>query len=101
MDFPNIGAGIGAAIGLSVAIWMTGRRKAELAPRIEPALRERGPLSIPELQAALDMNGFYARGKVTMALGALVQEGKIEVIDAPEGTARLDRINHIRYRWKV
>lgn len=101
MDLPNLGPGIGAAIGVGVAFWLMGRRKAELAPRIEPALKERGPLTLPELQAALDMNGFYKRGKVVMVLGAMVQEGKVEEIPAPEGTPMLERVNHIRYRWKA
>ena len=100
MDFPNLTAGIGAAIGVGIAFWLMGRRNQQFAPRIEPVLKERGALTLPELQAALDMKGFSARGKVAMALNAMTMDGKVETIPAPDGTPMLDRVNHIKYRLK-
>ena len=100
MDSSPFGAAIGMVIGLPIALWIIGRRNRQLAPLIAPALEARGPLTLPELQVAIDMNGFYKRGKVVMALAALVQEGKIEEIPAPPDTPMLERVNHIKYRWK-
>ncbi len=93
-------AGIGAAIGVSIAMWLTQRRNKALAPSIEAKLREGGALTLPQLQEALQMNGFMNRGRVVNALGPMVMAGQVEEIPAPEGTALLDRVNHIRYRLK-
>lgn len=98
MDVPNLTAGIGAAIGVVIAMWITQRRNAELSPKIEAALRAGGEQTLPQLQDALGMKGFYNRGKVVTALGAMVQQGRVKEIPAPEGTPMLERIQHIRYR---
>lgn len=98
MDFtPAIGAGIGVA----VAMWITSRRNQQLAPRVEQGLREGGAQTLPQLQERLGMNGFYNRGKVVTALGAMVQAGAVEEIPAPEGTPMLERIHHIKYRLRA
>lgn len=93
-----IGASIAVGIGLAGVI--TRRRNQRLAPAIEPLLRERGPLTLPELATAMDMGSFYARGKVALALNDLIHAGRVEVIAAPAGTPQLQRVDHIRYRWR-
>lgn len=101
MDLPNLTPAVGAVIGVSVAMWLTSRRNKELSPKIEQCLREGGVQTLPQLQARLGMNGFYNRGKVVTALGSMVQQGQVEEIPAPEGTPMLQRIEHIKYRWKA
>lgn len=100
MDTSFIAPGIGAAIGIGITMMLMNRRKAQLSPGIEKHLRERGTMTLPELQTALGMEGFYNRGKVVMALGALVQEGKIEESTPPPGTKMTEMINVRTYRWK-
>ena len=90
--------GIGVGIGLAIAATLTSKRGQALATRIEPILRERGPLVLQEVADALDMGGFYARGKVVLALNEMVTAGQVAVIDAPEGTPQLEKVKHIRYR---
>src|SRR5512141_1119278 len=82
----TIAIAVGVAIGLLLAVGRQGARNRELAARIEPLLRERGPQTLPELGEALGMGGFLARGKVAMALNDLVLAGKVEVLPAPVGT---------------
>lgn len=93
---------LGAAIALGIGIAMARQRSRnqKLAPSIEARLRERGPQTLPELAGALGMGGFFARGKVALALGDLVSGGRVEVIDAPAGTPQLEKVDHIRYRWR-
>jgi hypothetical protein len=100
MDLPNMTAGVGAAIGVAVAMWLTSRRNEVLTPKIEAQLRAGGEQTLPQLQAGLGMNGFYNRGKVITALGAMVQQGQVVETLAPDGTPMLERVNHIKYRLK-
>jgi hypothetical protein len=91
---------LAVALGIGIAMARQRARNAKLAPAIESRLREGGPQTLPELASALGMGGFLARGKVVLALGDLVNAGRVEVIDAPPGTAQLEKVNHIRYRWR-
>ena len=91
------------AIAAGVAIAMTRQRSQnrKLAPAIEPLLRDRGPLTLPDLATAMNMGGFLSRGKVALALNELALAGQVEIIPAPEGTPQLQKVNHIRYRWRA
>lgn len=89
---------VGIAIGLGIAMAHLRSQSRKLASSIEPLLRARGPLTVPELISGLNLRGFLARGKV--ALDALVATGHVEVTPAPAGTPRLQRIHHIRYGWR-
>jgi hypothetical protein len=84
------------AIGISIAFWLMNRRNAVLAPKIEAALAK-GPLTLHELANGLGMGGFYARGKVVMALNDMVLRGAVSVSEAPPGTPQLQKVHHIRY----
>jgi hypothetical protein len=96
----SIGIGVGVAIGLGIAVARQGKQNQALATRIEPLLREKGAQTLPEIGGALGMGSFFARGKVAMALNDLAMAGKVEVLGAPEGTPQLEKVNHIRYRWR-
>jgi hypothetical protein len=103
MDSTVMGVIIGIAVAVGVSIAMARQRgKSEaLATRVEPLLRERGPLTLPAIAEALGMGGFSGRGKVVFALNELQAQGKVEVIPAPEGTPQLQKVNFIQYRLKA
>jgi hypothetical protein len=88
--------GIPVAIGVAIAFWLVNRRNVALAPKIEAALAN-GPLTLQELANALGMGGFYARGKVVMALNEMVQRGALTLTEVPPGTPQLQKVHHIRY----
>jgi len=68
---------------------------------VPAAIRLDGALDREALAQALEMGGFYARGKVVLALNDLVAAGTVELILAPEGTPQLQKVNHIQYRWRA
>lgn len=88
------------ALGIGIAMARQRSQNQKLAPSIESRLREHGPQTLPELAGALGMGRFFTRGKVVLALGDLVNAGRVEVIDAPPGTPQLEKVNHIRYRLR-
>ena len=93
--------GVSVSVGLAINAWLQQRRNADVAARIEPVLREQGPLPLRALAEALDMPGFYARGKVVLALNQMIAEGRVESIPAPEGTPQLKKGELIRYRLRA
>ncbi|MBL8603175.1 MAG: hypothetical protein JNK72_14725 [Myxococcales bacterium] len=94
---------IGAAVGVGVAIAMQrqARNDTDLGGQITAALERGGAMTLPALQTALQMEGFLKRGKVVMALNALISAGKVELIEAPEGTPQLEKVNHHKYQLKA
>jgi hypothetical protein len=91
---------VAVAAGTLGSQWLQRRRNQDLATRIEPLLRERGALTMSELAQALGMSGFYARGKVLMALGDLVNQQRVQTIPAPEGTPQLQKVKFIKYQLR-
>jgi hypothetical protein len=59
-----------------------------------------GPATLPELAEALNMTGLLAKGKVVMALQEMTSKGRIEVLDAPQGTPQLEKVKFIKYKLK-
>lgn len=100
MDASVLAAGVAAGVGVAIAMALQSRRSGQLNERLVPLLQERGPMTLPALSEALGMGSFMGRGKVTLALGELVQAGKVETLDAPPGTPQLQKVNHIQYRWR-
>jgi len=98
MDTPTlVSVGLAAAVGVIIANQLQRKRNQKLAPAIEAALREQGPLTLPVLSEAVGMKGFMARGKVALALNDMVAQGKLRAIPAPDGTPQLQKVNHIKY----
>jgi len=98
MDVPTmIGIGFAAGLGAYLATRSQRKQNAALAPSIEAALRAQGALTLPALTDAVGLEGFTARGKVMMALNAMVAQKKIRVIPAPDGTSQTQKINFIKY----
>ena len=93
-----IAVGVGA--GLVIASARRKKANASLAETIEPALREHGALTLPALAEKIGMSDFVARGKVAMALNEMAAGGKLEILEAPEGTPQLEKVNHIQYRLR-
>lgn len=101
MDTDTLVPAIGSAIGVAIAMWFISRRNKKLAMPLEQTLRERGPITLPDLAVAVGQGGFMGRGRVVMALNELIQAGKVETIPAPPGTPQLQKVKHIKYRWKA
>jgi len=93
------GAIIGVVVALAMMFW--NRRNAQqgtgLAGQIETALRGHPPATLDEVAQLVGKKGFMARGEVAQALNALVSVNKVRVIDAPEGTPQLKKVDFIRY----
>ena len=93
------GAIIGLVVGLVMFLW--NRRNAQqgtgLAGTIEEAMRGREPLTLAEVAQAVNKPSFFGRGEVAQALNALVSVQKVRVLDAPEGTPQLKKVDFIRY----
>jgi hypothetical protein len=91
------------AIGLSVAIGLLiyqrrqQKKNANLWQQIEPIL-QKGPATLHEISDSVGMSGFYARGKVALALQEMSAQGKVETIPAPDGTPQLEKVKYIKYR---
>ncbi|HEY5451561.1 MAG TPA: hypothetical protein VIQ54_22555 [Polyangia bacterium] len=98
MDTPTlIGIGLAAGIGVLISNRLQKKKNDALAPTIEAALRAQGGLTLPALTEAVGLKGFMARGKVMLALNDMVARGKVRVIQAPEGTTQLEKVNFIKY----
>jgi len=98
MDTPTlIGIGLAAGIGVLISNRLQKKKNDALAPTIEAALRAQGGLTLPALTEAVGLKGFMARGKVMLALNDMVARGKLRVIQAPEGTPQLEKVNFIKY----
>lgn len=93
----------GAIIGLIVALVMmyinkrNARNGTGIAGELERALAERGALTLKEAAAAIGKDTTFGRGSVAQALAGLSSVGKVRTLPAPEGTPRLQKVNHIRY----
>ena len=98
MDTPTlIGIGLAAGIGVLISNRLQKKKNDALAPTIEAALRAQGGLTLAALTEAVGLKGFMARGKVMLALNDMVARGKVRVIQAPEGTTQLEKVNFIKY----
>lgn len=98
--FGKLVIAVSVMIGIGISVAITRRRNAKLAPSIEAQLRRGGPQTLPALAQALGMGGFFSRGKVVLALNDLAAAGHVDIIPAPEGTAQLQKVHHILYRWR-
>ena len=92
-----IGIGLAAAIGVLISNRLQKKKNKALAPAIESALRAQGALTLPALAEACGFKGVLARGKVALALNDLVAQGKVRMIQAPDGTPQLQKINFVKY----
>jgi hypothetical protein len=96
-----LGALIGASVSLGLVLHhaLQRKRNARLWERLEPLLRQ-GPATLACLAEAMGHVGFFARGKVLLALQQAIALGRVEVVDAPPGTPQLEKVKHITYRLK-
>ncbi len=90
---------IGASAGgtAALAVMVSQRRGNKTASEVLPLLRERGPLTIPEIMEQLGLVGFSAQGKVVMALDSLIRAGSVEERPVPPGTPQLEKIKVRKY----
>ena len=98
--FGNVVIAASIAVGIGIAMARQRKQNAKLAPSVEAHLREHGAVTLPVLATALGMGGFFARGKVVLALNDLVVAGRVEMIPAPDGTPQLQKVDNIRYRLR-
>ena len=94
---------IGAIAGgtAALAVMVSQRRGNKTALEIMPLLRDRGPLTIPEIMEQLGLVGFTAQGKVVMALDSLIRAGTVEERPVPAGTPQLDKIKVRKYALRA
>ena len=91
-----IGAIAGSTAALALVVSQR-RGNNRTASEVWPLLRERGPLTIPEIMNQLGLQGFSAQGKVVTALDSLIREGRVEERPVPPGTPTLEKINFRKY----
>ena len=94
---------IGAIAGgtAALAVMVTQRRGNKTALEVLPLLRDRGPLTIPEIMDQLGLVGFSAQGKVVMALDSLIRSGNVEERPVPPGTPQLEKIKVRKYALRA
>ena len=90
---------IGGISGLGAVLVMQARGKKD-AIQVLPVLRAKGPLSIPQLQEAMNMPGVMKRGKLVYALDSLVRSGQVTVNEPPPGTPQLKKLDVRTYAAK-
>jgi hypothetical protein len=95
-----IASSVAVGIGLLIATARQNKKNRDLAVSITPVLREGGPMTLQALADKLGMGGFYARGKVVLALNDMAAQGNVEVIPAPEGTPQLQKVKFVQYRLR-
>jgi predicted transcriptional regulator len=95
-----MGAIIGAVVG-TVTVIVNQQQAKTLALRVLPMLRERGPMTVPEVVTALGMKGMNAQGKVAITLAHLVKTGQVLEQPVPPGTKRLEKIKIRKYVAKA
>ena len=94
---------IGAIAGgtAALAVMVSQRRGNKTALEVMPLLRDRGPLTIPEIMEQLGLIGFSAQGKVVMALDSLIRAGSVEEQPVPAGTPQLEKIKVRKYALRA
>jgi hypothetical protein len=94
---------IGAIAGgtAALAVMVSQRRGNKTALEVLPLLRDRGPLTIPEIMEQLGLVGFSAQGKVVVALDSLIRAGNVEERPVPAGTAQHDKIKVRKYALRA
>lgn len=60
-------------------------------------MRGKGPLTIKQIAALVQLDTFMGRGKVAQALNAMMSVHKLKLTPAPPGTPQLQKIDHITY----
>jgi hypothetical protein len=98
MQWTSLVVGVCIALAVGVAAARQRKRGQTFAQQVLPLLHTRGPLSLPELEQALGIKGLIARGKIVTALNELITQKQVTVIEAPQGTPQLQKVNFIRYQ---
>ena len=94
----GIATSIGVGVGLAIHQSRQSKKNVALSVQLAAALRARGPRTLAELSEDVGLPGFMGRGKVVLALGEMQQSGAVVVIEAPEGTPQLKKVDFIKYR---
>jgi hypothetical protein len=81
----------------ALAVFIAQRRTNPTVPSVVTLLRDRGPLTIPQIMEDLGLQGFSAQGKIVMALDTLVRSGQVNEQPVPPNTPTLDKIKVRKY----
>lgn len=81
----------------ALAVFFAQRRTNPTVPSVVTLLRDRGPLTIPQIMEDLGLQGFSAQGKIVMALDKLVRSGQVNEQPVPPNTPTLDKIKVRKY----
>jgi DNA-binding MarR family transcriptional regulator len=90
---------LGAIAGgtAAFAVVIAQRRTNKTTPEVLSILRDRGPLTIPEIMRELGLEGMAAQGRVVMALDTLIKRGDVDELPVDREVPRLERIKVRRY----
>ena len=91
---------LGALAGgtAALAVMIAQRRTHKTLPEVLSILRERGPLTIPEIMRELGLEGMGAQGRVVTAIDRLVLRGQIAEQPVEREVPRMERIHVRKYR---
>jgi hypothetical protein len=91
---------LGALAGgtAAFAVVIARARGNKTTPEVLSILRERGPMTIPDIMRELGLEGMSAQGRVVMALDALIRRGEVDELPVEREVPRLQRIEVRRYR---
>ena len=90
---------LGAIAGgtAAFAVVIAQRRSNKTTPEVLSILRDRGPMTIPEIMRDLGLEGMAAQGRVVMALDTLIKRGEVDELAVARDVPRLERIKVRRY----
>lgn len=96
----SVAIAVAVAVGLAISQVRQRKRNASIGASIEPIL-QKGPATLQELAEGAGLGSFMGKGKVLLALQEMVASGRVEVIEAPEGTPQLEKVKFIKYKLRA
>ena len=90
---------LGAIAGgtAAFAVVIAQRRTNRHTPEVLSILRDRGPLTIPEIMAELGLEGMTAQGRIVLALDTLIKRGAVDERPIAADVPRMERIKVRKY----
>jgi len=85
----------------ALAVMIVQRRSNQEVPSVLTLLRDRGPLTIPEMMHELGLVGHSAQGRIVSAIDTLVRGGKVYEHDVPPNTPALERYQLRKYSLRA
>jgi hypothetical protein len=97
MDPWILGVIAGGTAALAVLVAQRRGSQSATTQSVLTLLRDRGPLTIPEMMDQLGLSGFSEQGRLVMALDSLIRGDRVAEQPVPATTPTLERINVRKY----